>query len=451
MEIQLYNTATRTKEVFTPIDPANVRFYGCGPTVYDYAHIGNGRSFLSFDLLFRLLRHIYGEDHVTYVRNITDIDDKIMDRAHERGQTIREVTEETANALFEDMGTLGLLEPTHQPRATDYLDGMIAMISKLVEKGYAYAADGHVLFEVKKDNRYGLFSGRSLDEMIAGARVEVADYKRDPMDFVLWKPSADEQPGWDSPWGRGRPGWHLECSVMSEELLGETFDIHAGGVDLIFPHHENEIAQSTCAHGGATMANYWVHGGFLQVEGEKMSKSLGNFYTVHDLVKDWPGEAMRLHIMTSHYRQGMNFSIDGIRDAKAILDRWYRLVADVEPSHVDEAFLETVLDDINVPGGLAELHRLAGEAGKGNAEAAASLKASAQLLGLLQLETEAWENWRPEGLELDEAKIEALIEARKAARADKDFAASDRIRDELKAMGVAIKDGPEGTTWELIS
>jgi cysteinyl-tRNA synthetase len=451
MEIQFYNTASRKKEVFTPIDPDNVRVYACGPTVYDYAHIGNGRSFVTFDLLFRLLRHVYGESHVTYVRNITDIDDKIMDRAQERGATIAEVTQETASAFFADMATLGLLEPSHQPRATNYIDGMIEMIGTLVEKKYAYLSEGHVLFEVKKDNRYGKLSGRSLDEMLAGARVEVADYKRDPMDFVLWKPSAEDQPGWDSPWGRGRPGWHLECSVMSEALLGETFDIHAGGVDLIFPHHENEVAQSRCAHGGATMANYWVHGGHLQVEGEKMSKSLGNFHTVHDLVKEWPGEAMRLHIMTSHYRQGMNFSMGGIREAKAILDRWYRVVDGARPSEVDKAFLAILADDMNVPGAMAQLHKLAGDAGKGDSEAAAALKASANLLGLLQLESAEWEAWRPEGLELDEAKIEELIEARTAARTAKDFAASDRIRDELKDMGVAIKDGPQGTTWELMS
>lgn len=449
MELQLHNTASRKKETFKPIDPKNVRIYGCGPTVYDYVHIGNGRSFVMFDLLFRVLRHIYGEEHVTLVRNITDIDDKIMDRAAKRGATIREVTEETVEALHQDVADLGLLRPTHEPRATDYLPGMIGMIEKLVDKGYAYVADGHVLFEVKKDNHYGQLSGRSVDDMIAGARVEVAPYKKDPMDFVLWKPSDEDQPGWDSPWGRGRPGWHLECSVMSEEILGETFDVHAGGVDLIFPHHENEIAQSTCAHGGATLANYWIHGGFLDVEGEKMSKSLGNFKTVHELVKEFQGEAMRLHIITSHYRQGMNFSIDGIKDAKRLLDRWYRLVDGVEPGEVDEGFMACLLDDLNVPGGLAELHRLASDAAKGDERAAASLKATANILGLLQLSTQEWESWRPEGLELDEAKIDAMVEARNAARAAKDFAEADRLRDELADMGVAIKDSAGGTSWEL--
>jgi cysteinyl-tRNA synthetase len=450
MELQLHNTANRKKETFKPIDPNNVRIYGCGPTVYDYAHIGNGRSFVTFDLLFRVLRHIYGETHVTFVRNITDIDDKIMAKAAERGAEIRDVTEETVKAFNEDMATLGLLIPSHQPRATDYLPGMIEMIGTLVDQGYAYLAEGHVLFEVKKDARYGTLSGRSTDDMIAGARVEVAPYKKYPMDFVLWKPSQDDQPGWESPWGRGRPGWHLECSVMSEAFLGETFDIHAGGVDLIFPHHENEVAQSTCAHGGAPMANYWVHGGFLQVEGEKMSKSLGNFKTVHDLVRQWPGEAMRLHIITSHYRQGMNFATEGLKEAKGILDRWYRLVADVEePGRADDAFLNCLLDDLNVPGGLAELHRLASESGKGDKNASATLKASANLLGLLQLSTQEWEGWRPEGLDLDEAQIEVLIAGRNAARTAKDFAEADRLRDELAAMGVAIKDGPEGTTWEL--
>ncbi|TNE40444.1 MAG: cysteine--tRNA ligase [Alphaproteobacteria bacterium] len=452
MELQFYNTATRKKERFEPLDPQNVRVYTCGPTVYDYAHIGNGRTFSSFDLLFRLLRHVYGEAHVTYVRNITDIDDKIIDRAGERGVGIRDVTDVTTEGFKEDMKGFGLLEPTHEPRATDYLDGMIDMMQKLVDLGHAYEAEGHLLFDVKSDPSYGKFANRSLDDLIAGARVEVAPYKKDPVDFVLWKPSTGNQPGWPSPWGRGRPGWHTECSVMSEQLLGETFDIHAGGVDLIFPHHQNEIAQSTCVHHGAPMANFWLHAGFLEVEGEKMSKSLGNFYTVHDLLKQWPGEALRLAMFTSHYRQFMNFSEHGIRDAKILLDRWYRLTepaGEVTKADVSEAVVEALADDLNTPKALAELHEIAGKVAKGE-ERPEVLKASAGLFGLLAQSAEEWFAFRPEGVEVDEARIAELIAARNAARKAKDFAKADAVRDELAAMGIAIKDGPEGTTWELM-
>jgi len=453
MDMQFYNTATRKKDRFEPIDPKNVRLYTCGPTVYDFAHIGNGRTFSAFDLLYRLLRHIYGPEHVTYVRNITDIDDKIIERAQKRGVPISEVTGETTNAFLQDMGDLGLLDPTHQPRATDYVDEMIHMMEKLVELGHAYEAEGHLLFDVRSDANYGKFANRSPDELVAGARVEVAPYKRDPVDFVLWKPSTDGQPGWDSPWGRGRPGWHTECSVMSEKLLGDTFDIHAGGVDLIFPHHQNEIAQSTCAHHGVPMANFWLHGGFLQVEGEKMSKSLGNFKTIHDLVKVWPAEALRLHMFMTHYRQFMNFSEDSVRDAKVMLDKWYRLTAsvgEVEHDDVRESVVAALGDDLNTPQALTELHKLAGEAAQ-DPSAAKALKASAQLIGLLQQTSDEWAAWRPEGLEVDEAKIEALIVARAQARKAKDFAKADQARDELTAMGVVLKDGPDGTTWELVT
>jgi cysteinyl-tRNA synthetase len=453
MDIQFYNTATRKKERFTPIDPKNVRVYVCGPTVYDYAHIGNGRTFSTFDLLFRLLRQIYGEDHVTYVRNITDIDDKIIDRAAKREISIRDVTDVTSDGFKADMAAFGLLEPTHQPRATDYLDGMIAMMQKLVELGHAYEAEGHLLFDVKSAPDYGTFANRSLDDLVAGARVEVAPYKKDPVDFVLWKPSSDGQPGWESPWGFGRPGWHTECSVMSEQLLGETFDIHAGGVDLIFPHHQNEIAQSTCVHDGAPMANFWLHAGFLEIDGEKMSKSLGNFKTVHDLVKIWPGEVLRLQLFMTHYRQFMNFSESGIREAKATLDRWYRLTAkvgSVSSANVSNAVVEALADDLNTPKALAELHKMASGVADGSV-APEVLKASAGLFGLLQMTFEDWTAWRPEGLEIDEAKVLALIEARNAARAAKDFVKADAARDELLGLGVAIKDGPEGTTWEPVT
>ncbi|WP_422008079.1 cysteine--tRNA ligase [Pyruvatibacter mobilis] len=452
MTLTIYDTGRREKRVFEPIDAANVRLYACGPTVYDYAHIGNGRTAVTFDLVFRVLRYVYGAEHVTYVRNITDIDDKIMARAVERGISIRELTNGTAEVYQKDMAGLSALPPTHEPRATDYVDGMVAMVQTLIDKGHAYEAEGHVLFDVSSDKEYGQLSGRSLDDMIAGARVEVAPYKRNATDFVLWKPSDDDMPGWDSPWGNGRPGWHLECSVMSEKLLGETFDIHGGGIDLTFPHHENEVAQSTCAHDGAALANYWMHGGFLQVDGEKMSKSLGNFLVVHDLLQDWPGEALRLHLFMTHYRQPLNWTAEGVREAKAILDRWYKVTAgagDVTGDDVPADVAAALLDDFNTPQALAVMHGLNSEAQKGNADAARALKASGQLLGLFGQSAEEWAAWRPQSSAIDDTQVEDMIAARNAARKAKDFAEADRLRDELTAMGVEIKDGPEGTTWSV--
>lgn len=450
--LSLYDTGLRHKRVFEPIDAANVRLYACGPTVYDYAHIGNGRTAVTFDLVFRVLRYVYGADHVTYVRNITDIEDKIMARAKRDGVSIRELTNGTAKVYQEDMAGLGCMPPTHEPRATDYVDGMIAMISKLIELGHAYEAEGHVLFDVSSDKNYGNLSGRSLDDMIAGARVEVAPYKRNATDFVLWKPSDDDMPGWDSPWGKGRPGWHIECSVMGEHLLGETFDIHGGGIDLAFPHHENELAQSSCCHGGAKLANYWMHGGFLQVDGEKMSKSLGNFLVVHDLLADWPGEALRLHLFMTHYRQPLNWTAEGVREAKGILDRWYKVTADAGDVTEDDVPMEVaaaLLDDLNTPQVLAVMHGLYSEAQKGDAKAAKALKASGSLLGLFAQSTNEWLDWRPASSSIDDARVEEMIAARNAARKAKDFAEADRLRDELMAMGVEIKDGPEGTTWSV--
>jgi len=450
--LSLYDTSAREKRVFEPIDPANVRLYACGPTVYDFAHIGNGRTAVTFDLLFRVLRYVYGVDHVTYVRNITDIEDKIMARAVRDGVSIRELTDKTAAIYQADMGGLGNLEPSHEPRATDYIPGMIAMISTLIDKGHAYEAEGHVLFDVASDTNYGCLSGRSLDDMIAGARVEVAPYKRNATDFVLWKPSDADMPGWESPWGKGRPGWHIECSVMGEALLGETFDIHGGGIDLAFPHHENEVAQSTCAHDGASLANYWMHGGFLQVDGEKMSKSLGNFLVVHDLLDDWPGEALRLHLFMTHYRQPLNWTVDGVREAKGILDRWYGSIAevgDVSADEVPDSVSGALLDDLNTPQALAALHKLCGDSQKGSNEAARALKASGMLIGLFNQTSAAWASWRPASASVDDARIERLIAERNAARKDKDFAEADRIRDELTDMGIEIKDGPDGTTWSV--
>ena len=438
--IRIYNTLAREKQDFEPIDPDNVRMYVCGPTVYDYAHIGNARPVVVFDMLFRLLRHVYGTEHVSYSRNFTDIDDKIMDRAAEEGVGIKTISTRYAKAYSENMGQLGTLDPTHTPKATEHLPEMIRMMRTLIEKGHAYEAEGHVMFNVPSMENYGRLSRHSRDELVAGARVEVAPYKRDPADFVLWKPSTEDQPGWGSPWGRGRPGWHLECSCMIEKHMGETIDIHGGGQDLIFPHHENEIAQSECAH-GRQFVRYWMHNGYLTVDGEKMSKSLGNFHTVEDLLKDHPGEALRLSLMTAHYRQPIDFSLDSIAEQKRRLDRWYRITDGVEAApSVPQSVVEALADDLNTPKAIAALDALAAP------ETASDLKAGAQFMGLLGQRIEDWfQGEAPAGITVEE--IEAGIAARLEARARKDFDESDRIRDGLVAKGVILEDGPKGTTW----
>jgi cysteinyl-tRNA synthetase len=458
MELQLYDTLTREKRVFTPLDPANVRMYVCGPTVYDLAHIGNARPVIVFDVLFRLLRHIYGSAHVTYVRNITDVDDKINARAAEEypalplNEAIRKVTEKTDRQFHEDVAALGCLPPSVEPRATAHIAEMRTLIERLVKSGNAYVEGDHVLFSVPSMPDYGALSKRPLDEMIAGARVEVAPYKRAPMDFVLWKPSKPGEPSWPSPCSivaPGRPGWHIECSAMSWKHLGETFDIHGGGIDLVFPHHENEIAQSRCVFHTPVMANYWVHNGFLQVEGEKMAKSLGNFVTIRDLLKDWPGETVRLAMLQTHYRQPLNWTTNGLREAQRTLDLWYELAGDAAPGLLCADTLDAVADDLNSPKAVASLHELRGEAAKGSKAAAGSLKASAQLLGLLQEAASEWAGFRPASISIDENKVTTLIAARNAARRVKDFRESDRIRDELAKMGVVVKDTKDGTTWEI--
>ena len=454
MNLHLHNTYTRTKELFEPINPASVRMYVCGPTVYDDIHIGNARPLVVFDVLARLLRHRYGKDAVTYARNITDVDDKIIDRALENGEGIDVLTARTAANFHVAAAEIGCLPPDVEPRATDHIPQMIAMIEDLIAKGNAYAAEGHVLFNVPSMPDYGKLSGRNRDEMIAGARVEVAPYKQDPSDFVLWKPSTDDQPGWDSPWGKGRPGWHLECSAMSKEHLGASFDIHGGGVDLVFPHHENEIAQSRCAHPDESFARYWVHNGYLMSEGEKMSKSLSNFYTVSDLLKEFPGEALRLALLKTHYRQPLDFTKDGVREARQELNRFYRALALDPDGAGDVGAIPTVVldglsDDLNTPLALTGVHAAAdavfaaekeGDAA-GLMVAIASLRAAGSLLGLLEHDPHVW--FQGDG---DEA-IDALIEERNAARADKDFARADEIRDELDAQGIVLEDGAGGTTW----
>ncbi len=450
MPLVLNNTATRKKEAFEPLDPNRVRMYVCGPTVYDRAHIGNARPFLVFDVLFRLLRETYGDDHVIYARNLTDVDDKINARAREEGVPIDTVTERTIATFHEDMAGLNILPPTIEPRATQHIPEMIAMMEALIASGHAYEAQGHVLFHVPSHEGYGALSRRSTEEMQAGARIEVAPYKRDPMDFVLWKPSEADDPGWDSPWGRGRPGWHLECSAMSEKHLGETFDIHGGGVDLVFPHHENELAQSTCAHGGRPFARYWVHNGFLQLEGRKMSKSDGNFLTIGDFLKDWPGEVLRLQMMMSHYHQPINWTAAQTRDAKAILDRWYDLVDAVEPApELPEDVRAALEDDLNTPLAISAMHALADKARKGDRQAAAGLGRAMALVGLRPMTAQAWAALGQAAKGIDADEVEGLIAERKAARADKNFARADQIRDQLLARGVVLKDGPEGTTWSV--
>jgi cysteinyl-tRNA synthetase len=487
-KLRLYNTLTRTKEDFVPLDPSNVRMYVCGPTVYDFAHIGNARPVIVFDVLFRLLRHLYGETHVTYARNITDIDDKINKRAFDRWTRkrpllaeMRELTEGTAAQYEADVAALGCLPPTHTPRATDFVcDGgkpldMVRVIEKLVARGVAYPAEGHVLFSPKAMDalaakggvpQYGMLSRRPLDEMIAGARVDVAPYKRDPMDFVLWKPSDPAtEPGWHSPWGFGRPGWHIECSAMSGALLGEQFDIHAGGIDLIFPHHENEIAQTCCAFGVDKMASVWMHNGFLQVEGQKMSKSLGNFFTIQDVLKDWPGDVVRLNMLKTHYLQPIDWTQDSLNSSKVDIDVWTNSVryAVPEKGKLIPALVEALSDDLNThlalqslkvrglnPNDLAHSLVWLGLFKSSDFERGRQISEDRREAIIAAFE-KADRNEAAREIGVDPNYVGALISARLTARKAKNFAESDRIRDELAAMGIQLKDGKDPVTGELVT
>lgn len=455
-DIYLSNTLTRRKEKFMPIDETNVRMYVCGPTVYDRAHLGNGKTPVSYDVLYRLLRYVYGAENVTYVSNITDVDDKILNKHKESGKPIREITEETYNWYIADMKKLGNLEPNSRPRATDYIQEMIEIVKKLLENGHAYEAEGHVLFSVDSMPGYGCLSGRSMKEMLAGARIDVADYKKNPADFILWKPSEADQPGWDSPWGYGRPGWHLECTAMSSELLGTDFDIHGGGNDLIFPHHENECAQSLCAFPNTKFARYWVHAGMLMVDGVKMSKSLGNFYTLDEVLERAPAEALRLLFLTAHYHQPFNFTFEGLANAKSTLDKFYNAllknkevsVEKVEPS---SGLVEALCDDLNTPLALTFLHEDVNNLNKAETDAdktkwKSQLLADAYMLGLLFQEPEIW--FKGEGSDDEEQAIEAKIQARQEAKKNKDWATADAIRNELKEQGIILEDTPQGTTWK---
>ncbi len=455
MQLQLYDTLTREKRAFEPLDRNRVRMYVCGPTVYDLAHVGNARPVIVFDVLFRLLRHLYGAEHVIYVRNITDVDDKINTRAAERGIAIRDLTDETYRDFKADVAALGCLEPTVEPRATEHIEQMKELIERLVASGNAYVGDGHVLFHVPSMPDYGKLSKRSLDEMLAGARVEIAPYKRDPMDFVLWKPSKPGEPAWPSPAGiaePGRPGWHIECSAMAWKHLGETFDIHGGGIDLVFPHHENEIAQSRCAFHTPVMARTWMHNGFLQVEGEKMAKSEGNFITIREALGEWPGAVLRFQMLMTHYHQPIDWTARASEQAAAALDgfRAHTSVAEDTAGELDSAVLEALQDDLNTPKAISELHRLSDEARKGDRKAVHDLRASCDFLGIDFRSVNLQDILKRQRRSLDETKVVSLVEARNSARKSRDFAQADRIRDELAGMGIELEDKRDGTTtWKV--
>jgi len=455
MTIQLHDTLRGKKVPFEPLNEGEVTMYLCGPTVYNYAHIGNARPAVVFDLLARVLRRHY---KLTFARNITDVDDKINAAAIESGKPIDEFTARYIEAYNDDMGALGVLPPDVEPRATEHIDEMIAMIARLIEDGFAYEAEGHVLFDVASYDRYGELSKRDLREMIAGSRVEVAPYKKAAHDFVLWKPSTPELPGWDSPWGRGRPGWHIECSAMAEKHLGDTIDIHGGGQDLVFPHHENECAQSACAHGGAPFARYWLHNGFLSIDHTKMSKSLGNVQLVHNLIKSIPGEAIRLALLSAHYRQPLDWSAETIASARRMLDRLYGAIRGIDvaaearaAADVPQALIDALEDDLNTPKALAELFALARALNKANEpqeiqELAAQLLAAGELMGLLTIDPENWFAGDADG-GFSASEIETLIKKRNTAKAERDFELADKIRDQLAEAGIMIQDGRDGTTW----
>jgi cysteinyl-tRNA synthetase len=454
--LQLHDTLTGQKRAFVPGNPKRVTMYVCGPTVWSYAHIGNARPPVVFDVLFRLLRRQYGEEHVIYARNITDVDDKIIEAAREMDAPIETITEKFAQIYRQDTAALGVLPPTLEPHATQHIDEMISMIARLIESGNAYEAEGHVLFAVQSYDRYGALSRRDREDMIAGARVEVAPYKKDPADFVMWKPAKEGEPGWDSPWGKGRPGWHIECSAMAETHLGEIFDIHGGGTDLKFPHHENEIAQSVCAHGGKAMARFWLHNGFLSMDSTKMSKSLGNVKLVHELIKDWPGEVLRYALLTAQYRAPLDWTPKLLHTSQKSLDRLYGVLRriDAEPAaEVPDTVEAALADDLNTPKALAALFALAGEANRAGTDAdrqtaASALLAGGHALGLLEGSPDAW--FGIDALSSDErAAIDQLILDRTAARQAKDFAKADALREELDKRKVLVDDGPEGTTWRM--
>ena len=452
MPLQIYDTFSNEKKLFEPIDPSNVRMYVCGPTVYDFPHVGNARPVIVFDLLFRLLRRIYGVDNVTYVRNITDVDDKIITAASENNEDIKSLTERTIKFFHDDADYIGALEPTFEPKATDYINDMIDIINSLIEKDYAYVSEDNVLFSASKFSKYGQLSGKNLEEMIAGSRVEVESFKRSSSDFVLWKPSKSSEPGWDSPWGKGRPGWHIECSAMSEKLLGKNFDIHGGGQDLIFPHHENEIAQSECAN-NEKFANYWLHNGFVNVEGNKMSKSEGNFVTVNQLKQKYQGEVIRLAMISTHYRQPLNWTENNLTECKKTLDKWYQLISENNFSFDNEKISSEVInaleDDLNTPKAISVLHQLYKDCKSNDRNTVETFLSSANFLGILMHTSSEWLSWGKEKLSIDEKQIELLISERKSARDNGNFEKADKIRNDLEHKGILLEDNEGKTTWRF--
>ena len=444
MDYQFYDTYSNTKKLFTPLDALNVRMYVCGPTVYDYAHVGNARPVIVFDIVYRMLQFKYGSDHVTYVRNITDVDDKIIEASNSLNEDISTLTNRTIDYFHDDADYVGALQPNVEPKATDHILEMIDIIEKLIEKNHAYEADGNVLFAVNTFDNYGNLSGKSLEDLIAGSRVEVADYKKNPADFILWKPSKANEPGWGSPWGKGRPGWHIECSAMSEKYLGQSFDIHGGGQDLTFPHHENEIAQSESCN-NKKFANFWMHNGFLSIEGEKMSKSLGNFITINELKDKYQGEVIRFNMMLTHYRQPLNWTEKSLQDSKKTLDKWYKILGACNKSIasknelISNKMLNALADDVNTPQAIAELHQLYKAANDGDIEALEIFYNSCQFLGILISDYSSWCSWQSKIIDIDENLINELIEKRNEARRAKDFAEADRIRDELLNLRLYLK------------
>tara|TARA_B110000114_G_scaffold141660_1_gene149666 strand:+ start:3795 stop:5165 length:1371 start_codon:yes stop_codon:yes gene_type:complete len=451
-DLKLYNTLERKLSNFNPIDPKNIKIYACGPTVYDFIHIGNARPLVIFDVLVRVLRNLYPK--VTYVRNITDVDDKINQRAKEKKISISELTNLTIKNFHDDCLSLGNLIPEYEPKATDHINEMIEMIEKLIYKGFAYVSSNNVLFSIEKYNKYGELSGRSLDDMISGSRVNIAEYKKNPGDFILWKPSSDDLPGWDSPWGRGRPGWHIECSAMSKKYLGDHFDIHAGGSDLIFPHHENEIAQSCCANNSNLMANYWLHNGYVTSNGEKMSKSLGNFTTINNLLLNSDGESIRYSLLQAHYRAPLSFGNRTVNEANKSLSRLYRAVDgfDVD-GESDKEILQNLCDDLSTPKALARAHFLADQANKGSKECAQKLKNSSLILGILSNSSENWFKYGNSNLinknvsSINDEEINKLILERKIAKENKDFIKADEIRDVLLKSNIILEDKLGITNW----
>jgi len=452
MTLHLYDTFSKSKRLFEPIDPANVRMYVCGPTVYDYPHVGNARPVIVFDILFRILQHIYGEKKVTYVRNITDVDDKIIATAKENNEEVRDLTERTISYFHDDSNYVGTLSPTVEPKATDHISEMINIIEILIQKELAYESEGNVLFSTRKFNDYGKLSGKNLEDLIAGARVETESFKKDPSDFVLWKPSKEGEPQWDSPWGKGRPGWHIECSAMSNKYLGNNFDIHGGGQDLIFPHHENEIAQSQCAH-GEVFSNYWVHNGFVTVEGDKMAKSEGNFVTVNQLKDRYQGEVIRLTMMLTHYRQPLNWTEENLKESKKILDKWYNFISDLETKNpksenVSNEVLNSLYDDINTPQAIADLHKIFKSCKNNDQDSIDLFLNSAQFIGLMKNNPSDWLNWGKKS-SIDEKQLEILINKRDEARAEGKYEDADKIRNEIENMGVILEDKDGKTSWRL--